>query len=307
MRKYARGATRIVPVGYVAPATYKLDAEIFPFAEFRRRVSAAHLRTPQRVGFHMLLYVTRGTCTHMVDFEFLSCRRGSLLLLGPGQVQRFEADFTRCDGWLAIWRPEFLLGRATTSVRSELEVFHQLADLAVYRELNGGEQAAMIEGLERMAADARRRGDVAVLQSLLRHQLQALLVRLYLIQARSESKSSAAPVLLRRFKRFRLAVEQELHRLHRVAEYAELIGCSQKSLQRATLEVVGVSAKTFLSRRIVLEAKRLLVHTGEPVSAIAERLGFAEATNFVKFFRREAGDAPGAFRQQHVFAARRPE
>jgi AraC-like DNA-binding protein len=288
MPKTPRSATRIVPVRYEAPASYELDVKIFPLSEFRRRVSAEHLRAPQRVDFHMLLHVTRGTCMHMVDFESLPCRRGSLLVLGPGQIQRFDTKSIAWEGWMAIWRPEFLQGRATTTARGELEVFHQLADLAVYRELSGSEQAAMTEGLNRMAADARRRGNTAALQSLLPHQLQALLVRLHLIQAKSESTATAPAVLLQRFKRYRLAVEQKLHHLHRVADYAKLIGCSQKSLQRATLAVVGVSAKTFLSQRILLEAKRVLVHTGESVTVVAEKFGFDEATNFVKFFRRRA-------------------
>lgn len=58
----------------------------------------------------------------------------------------------------------------------------------------------------------------------------------------------------------------------------------------------GVPAKAFLSLRIALEAKRLLAHTAESVGALAGQLGFDEPTNFVKFFRREAGCTPGEFR-----------
>ncbi len=307
MRKNFAAIARLLLVHYAAPASYELDVEIFPLSEFRRRVSAAHLRTPQRVDFHVLLYVTRGQCMHMVDFQSFRCKRGTLLVLGPGQIQRFDSSSSTWEGWMAIWRPEFLQGRATTTLRSDLEVFHQLADLAVCRQLSGSERVAMGEGLNRMANDARRRVNAAALQSLLRHQLQALLIRLHLIQAKAESSTAAAPAVLQRFKRFQLAVEQKLHRLHRIADYAELLGCSQKSLQRATQQVVGVSAKGFLAQRIVLEAKRLLVHTGESVSVIAERLGFDEATNFVKFFRREAGAAPGAFRREHMVLSRRSE
>jgi AraC-like DNA-binding protein len=54
-----------------------------------------------------------------------------------------------------------------------------------------------------------------------------------------------------------------------------------------------------LTQRIVLEAKRLLAHSLSPVAAIGEALGFDEATNFVKFFRRETGLTPGAFRARH--------
>ncbi|MFJ7566207.1 helix-turn-helix domain-containing protein [Herminiimonas sp. NPDC097707] len=289
---------QLIPVHYHPPAGYALDLEIFPLSEFRRRVSVEHLRQSQRVDFHMLLYVTQGRCTHIVDFEPLACERGTLLVLNPGQMQRFDTKSTDWEGWLVIFRPEFLPARVSTTVIGQHNAPHQLADLSVHRTLSVSEQEAVTEGIERMAADARLHANANVLHPLLRHQLLALLFRLHLIWAKAEP--AAAPVLLQRFRRYRLAVEDELHHLHQVADYAKLIGCSQKSLQRATLDVAGVSAKAFLSQRIVLEAKRLLAHSGQSVSDIADKLGFDEATNFVKFFRREAGMAPGDFRRQHT-------
>jgi AraC-like DNA-binding protein len=289
---------QVIPVHYDPPASYDLDLEIFPLSEFRRRVSLEHLRKPQRVDFHVLLYVSEGRCKHMVDFEPLACRRGTLLLLSPGQIQRFDAKSTDWEGWLVIFRPEFLPGRTSNTVVDDQDALYQLADLSVHRTLSGSDQEAVTENLKRMAIDARLISKTSTLNSLLRHQL-ALLVRLHLIQANSGPMSAATSALLQRFKRYRLAVEQELHRLHRVSDYAKRIGCSPKSLQRATLECAGVSAKTYLSQRIALEAKRHLVYTSQPVSVIADELGFDEATNFVKFFRREAGLAPGAFRRRH--------
>lgn len=37
-----------------------------------------------------------------------------------------------------------------------------------------------------------------------------------------------------------------------------------------------------------------------PVAAIGDELGFDGATDFVKFFRRETGFAPGAFRTRQT-------
>lgn len=54
--------------------------------------------------------------------------------------------------------------------------------------------------------------------------------------------------------------------------------------------------------RIVLEAKRLLVHSLLPVANIGYELGFSEATNFVKFFHRGTRQTPGAFRAQMLRA-----
>ena len=91
----------------------------------------------------------------------------------------------------------------------------------------------------------------------------------------------------------------EYRRWHGVARYASQLGCSEKTLNRATRAVADLSAKALLVGRIVLEAKRLLAHSAAPVAAIAADLGFEEATNFVKFFRRETGLTPGAFRARN--------
>ena len=74
--------------------------------------------------------------------------------------------------------------------------------------------------------------------------------------------------------------------------------CSAKRLTRAALMVTDRNAKTVLTNRIMLEATRLLAHSVLPVADVSDRLGFSEATNFVKFFRRESGLTPSAFRAQ---------
>ena len=73
---------------------------------------------------------------------------------------------------------------------------------------------------------------------------------------------------------------------------------AEKTLTRICSAVAGVGAKAFIASRLALEAKRLLVHTEMPISAIAQRLGFDEATNFTKFFRSIEGCTPGDFRRQ---------
>jgi len=292
--------TDIARIGYEPPGGYGLDVEIFKLSELRRRIAEARLYVPHRVEFHVLFYMTKGRCMHMVDFESLPCKPGTLMVLSPGQVLRFDADSTHWDGWLLMFRPEFLQGQPLTTELRDLESFHQLVDLPMHRTLSANQQKVVKGILDRMAADTKLQADSKTVQPLLRYQLLALIVRLHLIQASHGQASQHTSVSLQRFKRYRLVVEEQLHRLHRVTDYAKLIGCSHKSLHRATVEVAGVSAKTYLSQRIALEAKRLLVHTAQPVAVVAEELGFDEATNFVKFFRRETGQAPGRFRRQHA-------
>jgi AraC-like DNA-binding protein len=63
---------------------------------------------------------------------------------------------------------------------------------------------------------------------------------------------------------------------------------------------VGRSAKQVVDLRVALEARRILVHSTASASAIGEQLGFSEPTNFQKFFKRQVGLTPEAFRREHA-------
>lgn len=285
-------------LGYRPPSFYPLDLEVFPVSELRRRVAKDPLRLAHRIDFHMLICVTRGQCTHTIDFTAIPCRPGSLLTLRPAQAQQFDSSLD-WDGWLVIFRPEFLLPLQTTVAQADLQMVASLEALSEHMALVEEETQAVAGGIVQMHRDAQLQGSSAFLHALLRHQLYALLLRLHLVGGRQGSQGTAGSSNLQRFKRFKLLLEKNFASQHQVSGYGSLLGCSEKSLSRATLEVAGVTAKAYIASRINLEAKRLLAHTALPIALIADRVGFDEPTNFVKFFKREAGCSPGEFRRKH--------
>ncbi len=297
-----RAARRpVTTVHFAAPADYALDVEVYPAAELRRRVGDVDARGFERIDFHALLYVTAGRYAHMVDFETQVMTPGSLLFLQPGQVHRF-GDLSGCDGWLLVFRAELLPSGPKAGADKAVDglELRRLAEVqSTHLRLSAQARPAFTETFERMADDARRPASRA-LNALLRSQMQTLLIRLQLDGAPSTADKRVQPAVLQRYQRFRAAVENNFSRWHGIAPYAARLGCSQRSLTRAALIVTDRSAKVVLSERLVLEAKRLLAHTLLPVAAIGDQLGFVEATNFVKFFRRETGLTPGAFRAEQA-------
>lgn len=289
----------VTPVQYTPPAGYRLDLEIYPVATLREKARRIGPRRTERTDFHVLIYVTAGRYRHLVDFETFDCTAGSLLTLQPGQVHRF-GNLEGWGGWLLIFRSDLVQPKDAGLQVDELELFGQVEGLPTHFKVAGAVQKAVTESVEQMAADTELPAAAPRLNALLRSELQALLTRLHLAHAGAAQDERIEPVVLKRFRRYRLAVEREYRRWHGVAPYAKRLGCSQKSLSRATLEVADMSAKAMLTQRIVLEAKRLLAHSVLPVAAIADDLGFDEATNFVKFFRRETGVTPGAFRSRQA-------
>ena len=169
-------------------------------------------------------------------------------------------------------------------------------DLHTHVRTRGELTDTIAELFARMLSDATSNTEPSELNPVLSLQVQVMMARLRLGHHQSGATSSIDPVLLARFRSLRAAIERDFRRCHLVSPIAGQLGCSSKTLNRATRAVVDVSAKQMLAERIVLEAKRLLAHTNESSASIATQLGFDEPTNFVKFFRREAGTTPGSFR-----------
>jgi AraC-like DNA-binding protein len=280
-------------LGYLPRAIYPLDLEAFTMSELRQRGGREVLTTHQ-YEFHTLVLVTQGTCTQVVDFEPISCAPGSLLVLRPGQAHNYGHD-DAWDGWNVLFRPEFVL--PVSSATRSLTLAVDLERLPDHLALRGKELRTVTRAIEQLGADAKFDAPLDDLNALLRHQLHALLTRLCILKGRQQGQAPVLSPALQRFQRFQHLVEERFAQWHQVACYSDRLGYTEKSLTRAVTASTGKTAKAFIAARVVLEAKRLLAHTDLPVATIAERLGFDEATNFGKFFRREAGSTPAAFRR----------
>ncbi|HRQ66894.1 MAG TPA: helix-turn-helix transcriptional regulator, partial [Xanthomonadaceae bacterium] len=81
-----------------------------------------------------------------------------------------------------------------------------------------------------------------------------------------------------------------------VPALARQLGISARSFHRCLAEA-GTTYRSLLDDTRRERAERLLRDTDLPVAAIAERLGYADTSNFSRCFRRWCGTTPRAFRQ----------
>ncbi|CUH95840.1 hypothetical protein P22_1925 [Propionispora sp. 2/2-37] len=284
-------------LNYRPAVPYPYDLEIFRVSDLKRRTREEKMRVTYRYEFHMLICVTHGRCVQWVDFDPISCNPGALIALRPGQAHNFGRD-ENWDGWVVLFRPEFLL--PTLSPSSDLELTFDFERLPSFLNLNSDELRRVLDSIVQMREDSLINASSEDVHTLLRYQLYALVTWLGVIHSRRRTHDTLHSHALLRFTRFQKLVEEHFAEWSQVSEYAIRLGCTERSLTRATKAAVGVSAKTFISARINLEAKRLLVHTDFPIGEIAEKLGFEEATHFSKFFKRETGFTPAEFRRRQV-------
>ncbi|TNF63523.1 MAG: helix-turn-helix domain-containing protein [Burkholderiales bacterium] len=83
-----------------------------------------------------------------------------------------------------------------------------------------------------------------------------------------------------------------------VRAMAEISGLSERAFVRRFRQATGLSPLAYVQHIRIEEAKQLLESTAMPVDAIAETLGYEDASFFSRLFKREVRLTPAAYRRK---------
>ena len=112
-------------------------------------------------------------------------------------------------------------------------------------------------------------------------------VRPSTLQRRGDLYRDARAVIARRYG------DEDLS----LATVAHEIATSRRQLQRAFAEAGGTSFSRELQRIRMARAAQLLLAGSLPVQDVAAAVGYRQAAQFAKVFRRYHGDPPSSFRR----------
>jgi len=276
------GRDEVRRVRFNAPDGPGLELEVLSRDELGRRTAHA-LDKPHRTEFHRLMLVDAGHSWHEVDSIQHPLSPGTVLWVRPGQVQRFGPPL---DSELVLFTPGVPAGSP-----SELGALLGDQHGGLVWSLEGEAYRSIREIARQLRLEAAR--STATADWARRHLLSVLLLRISHTDPTRPAPGNADDIAAR----FAAEVERDFARTHRVADYADRLGYSVRTLSRASTTATGHCAREVVEARITLEAKRLLAYTNLAAAAVGRRLGFSEPTNFGKFFLRRTGLTPGQFRR----------
>lgn len=111
----------------------------------------------------------------------------------------------------------------------------------------------------------------------------------------AESEQYSDVQFLRKFSKL---VEDNYKTHHTVADYADMLAITPKSLSKKIGLLSRDTPNDIIKNRIILESKRLLAHTALSVKEIAYSLNYDDDAYFVRFFTKNTGTSPTSFRKQ---------
>jgi AraC-like DNA-binding protein len=99
-------------------------------------------------------------------------------------------------------------------------------------------------------------------------------------------------------RKFHILVEQNFRELHQVADYAEKLHKSPKTLSNLFKKAGYPSPLQVVNDRVALEGKRLLLFSDLSAKEVGHQLGYKEGTHFSKFFKSQIGQPPIKWREE---------
>lgn len=264
---------------------------------FVRKVKANNQEAqhPFVVTFFEIIFVMEGEGTFILDDETLPYKKGSVLLLPPFKWRQwklrddlevvnlmFEEEFISrfFNDSLYLYRFNYFYN---TNTASSLQL--DVSDLEEFKK--------KLHEIQ---------NEIKSLQPDSSHLLRALLYYVLIRLNREYQKQTGWETsfyLENKVLRFRKLLESNIHQIHRVAEYAELLKISPSHLNKQIKIHFGKNASEFIKDRLILEIKKQLLFTDASIAEIAFSLGFSEPSNFNRFFVKRTNKSPKQFRLQN--------
>ncbi len=289
------GNMNIPEVGFNRAQSANCEIEIIDLEQlYQRKERLTHNPTlPHRVDFHQIIHIEAGEGTHLIDFVHYSYHSGAFIFIQKNQVHAFDFS-NQPKGKVLLFTQEFI-NQAHTNMRlpefspTYLEYSYQPVFIPDPETMNSSEKLLAEISKELIHQEAN---DLIVM--FLFSSLSLMLHRVKPDDQRDKLNKDQR----NKFNCFVEVLSANFHRTRDASYYAELLHTTYKTLNLICKLATDQTAKQLIDAYTILEAKRRLVLDGMPTQQLAYDLGFEDASNFVKYFKKHALITPSRFQKK---------
>ena len=242
-----------------------------------------------RHNFFLLVFLKKGLGRHEIDFTSYPVWDHSLFLLRPGQVHQLVLE-AGSAGYLIQFDGDFCYSQNKSS--------QQLLRKASSRNYCGlgvegfGKLDSILGFVLKEFAEKQEGFEEVIKSSLSIFFIELLRQR----QTTEVSAADASAYTQEQLERFLELLERHISENKQVSEYADMLNLSTYQLNAITKTSLNKTASELINGQLVLESKRQLLATSNQVNQIAYQLGYEDVSYFIRFFKKQTGSSPEAFR-----------
>lgn len=246
---------------------------------------------------HYIFYlIASGSGKHDIDLNEYNIIENQALFISPGQLHQCFSE--NVSGYFIRFDLDFYHSIRTQYKLYDFPFFHTMLSEPC---LDLGDDFSKIEnivsGMFQEFISKENFGKEAVL----RYQLEIVLIELTRIKKRQKaSKSGILVPNNEKLRKLEFLIEKNFIEHKEVNFYAEQLHISSRHLNNIIAAQTGKSISEMIQNRILIESKRLLSYSEKTVAEIAYELGYSDKAYFHRFFKKQLGITPSAFRNEFL-------
>lgn len=246
----------------------------------------SYLDDPARREFFEIVWLQNEDALHVPQHAFQTLRGDWIYLIPPYRVHQLNKAGK--NGLLISFKRELLEG--------DLKEFL----LDVFRMFN-------IQGeFSCLQVNAKSAKGLSAVFNLLNEEYQQKSMNLIMIKALlkvfllqliqlKEQHFTKQDLNEKRIYEFMLLLEKNYLEERNTDFYASQLGLSAKRLNQILKEKMNKTGTQLIHDRLVLEAKRQIIHSENTIKEISFNLGFNDRSYFSRFFKQHSGQTPQEF------------
>ncbi|MCF0072185.1 AraC family transcriptional regulator [Dyadobacter sp. CY261] len=249
---------------------------------------------PDYKQYIKILYLPAGYKLR-VDFACYDTRQPTLFFISPNQYLEMEATGEESGYFIFYNRDFYCIQIHDQEVACDGLLFNNIRNMP---KVEASEDEINFLGCLFKEMIQEFQLNDSSLEEMVRTYLKQLLIRAtrswkrqHLDHAVTEQQSD-----LEFFRKFTRLVEEHYKSKHTVADYADFLCMAPKTITHKFNRLRLPQPNEVIKNRIILEAKRLLVHTSLTAKEIAYDLGYNDPAYFSRQFQTKTGESPSSFR-----------
>ncbi len=247
---------------------------------------------PHQVGFYQLIVFTKGDTEHLVDFVWHKAQKNSLFYLAKGQINSFKF-LPNTEGYVLLFTEEYFkyqLNNLPKDTTLRLLASHLFSPKI---QIPGNSNvldyiSILFDEFYTISSSYNKKAIIDSLFTIILSKLEEL--------KKEQTSYIQDSEKLNRFFQFYTLLNKGYTKSRNAEYFADRMHITYKHLNEICKEIMNSTAKQFIDEYIILEAKRRLTKSGIRSTDLAYQLGFKEATNFAKYFKKHTGFTPNQFK-----------
>ena len=249
----------------------------------------SYLNDPGRKDFFEIVWLKNEDPLHALKVDDKDVKGDWIYLIPPYRVHQLNKAGK--NGELISFKREILEEGDKEFLLDLFKIFNVQGEFSCLRM--DKDAAADLSNIYKLLSEEYNKGteNLPIVKSLLKVFL------LKLIQIK-DLEFTDHDINQTRVYEFLMLLESNFLTVRNTDFYAGKLGISSKRLNQILKDKLDKTGMQIIHDRIILEAKRLIIHSEQSIKEISFELGFSDRPYFSRFFKKQTGESPDTFQKQ---------